>query len=32
MVYLPTGSLDLILILGCNNLKRLVLELFHFVF
>ena len=32
MVYLPTGSADLILILGCMMSNLLVLELFHFVF
>ena len=28
MVYLPTGDLDLLLILGCMNSNFLVLELF----
>ena len=32
MVYLPAGSSDLILILGCMTSNLLVLELLHFVF
>ena len=32
MVYLPTGSSDLILILGCMTSSPLVLKIFHFVF
>ena len=32
MVYLPTGSSDLILNLGCMTSNLLVLEVFQFVF